>query len=120
MRLSAAQTALLLAVMMLRSEQTRARVSIKTLKLLSRRVRLHWAFAQEVREELEVNHRLIMFEIDSGGYGVVSAKAVEAAKPLTAKSWLTEVERSSIRKGKAKWSDFEAELPSDAEPSDDE
>lgn len=120
MRLTATQAALLLAIMVTRSEQTRARVSAKTLKVISHRERLHSSFVQDVRDDLEVNYRLIMFEIDSGGYGIVAAKAVEAAKPLTAKKWISEVERSSIRNGIVDWERLEAEIPNDIDQPEDD
>ena len=46
---------------------------------------------------------------------MVAAKAFEAAKPFTAKRWISEVERSSIRKGIVDWERLEADVLNDTD-----
>jgi len=99
---SAEQTALLLAVILNRSKQGRARVSAKTIKILGKRRNLRGAFVAQVVDAL-AEYSWILFELDSGGYGAIEAKALEAAKPVTASRWLSDDERRAIRRGTADW-----------------
>jgi len=118
--LSAEETAALVSLIVHRSGQSRVRVSTKTLKVLSRRERFQARFAEAVRYELEVDHRLIMFELDSGGYAIVTAKAGEAGKAVTGKNYLSEQERRNIRKGKVDWDAVWDEIPSWNDELDDD
>ena len=119
-KLSAENTAALIALIVHRSGQSRVRVSTQTLKVLSGRERFQARFAEAVRYELEVDHRLIMFELDIGGYAIVTAKAGEAAKAVTGKNYLSEEERRSIREGKVDWAAVWEEIPSSNDELDDD
>lgn len=105
---TAYETATLLAVILNRSEQNRARVSSKTVKLLANRQNLRSAFVVEVIAEL-AEFGWILFEIASGGFGAVQAKTLEAAKPVTAKRLLTDDERRALRRNAVDWATFERE-----------
>ena len=96
---SAADTALLLFFLLDRSKCRRARVSDKTLKLLGRRKRLRSAFVVEVTENLAADYGLCMIELDSGGFGIIRARSLEAAKHITVKHLMTDDEQSCIKKG---------------------
>ncbi|MHB8562409.1 MAG: hypothetical protein ACYDDA_00415 [Acidiferrobacteraceae bacterium] len=96
---SAADTALLLSVLLQRSKDRRARVSDKTFKLLGRRERLRSAFVVEVSENLAADFGLCMIELDAGGFGIVRAKSLEAAKTITVKRLMTPEEQACITKG---------------------
>lgn len=113
------QTAILLATILNRSDQTRARVSAKTIKKLAARRHLRRAFAAELTDAL-AEYSWTLTEIDSGGYAAVRTKTLEAAKPVTAKRWLTDNERKALKRGTAQWSAFEREATSGQEQSDDE
>lgn len=114
------ETAILLAVILNRSEQSRARVSAKTVKLLAIRKNLRLAFTMQLIVEI-AEFGWILFEINSGGFGAVQAKALEAAKPVTAKRLLSDDERSALRKGTIDLEALEAEISvSDDEAPDDE
>ena len=120
MKRNAKQTACLLAVILKRSEQTRARLSAKTIKLLAVRQNLRSAFVVELIAAL-ADYDWIMFELASGGYGVVQAKALEAAKSVTARRWLTDDERRAIRRGTEDSTAFENEVvPENSEPDEEE
>ena len=117
---TAAETAILLAVILKRSGQTRARVSAKTVKFYATRRRLRSAFIVEVIDAL-AEFSWILFEISSGGFGAVHAKTLEAAKPVTGKRWLTDDERRALRRGTADWAALRREAaPEPEEPDEDE
>src|ERR1017187_8357999 len=86
---NAQQTAILLAIILNRSAQPRARVSAKTIKILGTRKHLRRAFVAELTDTL-AEYSWTLSEIDSGGYAVMRTKALESAKPVTAKRWLTD------------------------------
>lgn len=114
------QTALLLAVILKRSGQNRARVSAKTIKLLAVRQHLRSAFVVELVREL-AEFGWIFFEISSGGYGAVQSKTLEAAKTVTAKRFLDDGERRELRQGRIAPEAFENEVkPSEEDTPDDE
>jgi hypothetical protein len=94
------EIALLLAVIFQRSGEKRARISEKTLRLLGRRTKLRSAFIQNLMIELE-DYALVLIELDAGGYGLIPSKSLEAAKTITAKSWLHDEEMSAIKRGEA-------------------
>jgi hypothetical protein len=105
---NAEDTAILLATILNRSEHTRARVSAKTIKVLAVRRHLRRAFAAELTDAL-AEYAWTLTEIDSGGYAAVRTKTLEAAKPVTAKRWLTDDERKKLKLGEAKWFSFKKE-----------
>ncbi|MFJ1294087.1 hypothetical protein ACEPPZ_18860 [Paracoccus yeei] len=113
------QTALLIAVILNRCDQNRARISAKTIKILGRRTNLRSAFVVNLIAELADRHEWIMFELATGGYGAVQAKALEAAKPVTAKRWLADYERKALRTDDVDWAALEDEV-SPEENQDDE
>lgn len=118
---TAYETAILLAIILNRSEQNRARVSGKTIKLFAKRQNLRSAFVVEVIAEL-AEFDWILFEISSGGFGAVQAKTLEAAKPVTAKRLLSDDERRTLRRNAVDWATFEREAkpPEEGDTADDE
>lgn len=103
------ETACLLAVILNRSGQSRARVSTKTIKVLGRRKNLRSAFVVSLTTAMADRHEWLLSELDSGGFGAVQAKALEAAKPVTGKRYLTDDERKMLRRDDADLSAFESE-----------
>jgi hypothetical protein len=89
-------TAMLLAVLLNRSGQSRARVSAVTIKLLADRQNLRRAFVELVIDAL-YEYNWILFEI-RGGYGAVQVRALEAARPVTARRLLTADELRALRR----------------------
>lgn len=114
------QSAQLVAVVLNRSAQSRARLSAKTIKLLARRSHLRSAFVVDLTTMLADRHEWIMFELASGGFGAVQSRALEAAKPVTAKRLFTERERRDLRLGRADWEALADEAAALQEIPDDE
>jgi hypothetical protein len=95
-------------------------VSAKTIKVLALRQILRSAFIVELTDEL-AELSWILFEVASGGYAAVQAKALEAAKPVTALRLLTDEERRALRRGAVDWNAFQREAePQEEEPGEDE
>lgn len=115
---SVQQAAILLAIILNRSGRSRARVSAKTIKFVGDRGHLRTAFLAQLTDIL-AEYSWTLSEIDSGGYAAIRTKALEAAKPVTAKRYLTDDERRALKNGKAKWSDFEKEAAQAQEPLGD-
>jgi len=90
------QTALFIAVMLRRSGERRARMSEKTLRLVAQRKKLRSAFVYSVMEVLQRDIGICMTELDSGGYGLIYVKSLEAAKAITAKKFLDGVHRQTL------------------------
>jgi len=80
---------------------------------------LRRAFVAELVDAL-AEYSWTLTEIDSGGYAAVRTKTLEAAKPVTAKRWLTDEERRKLRRGEANWAVFEEEVAPDQQPIDDD
>jgi len=84
---TAEQTALLLHRLLSLSGHKRARVSNATIRRLSNRRHLRAAFVNMLDEYLE-DMGLILLELERGGYGVMYARTLEGAPPITAKKFL--------------------------------
>jgi hypothetical protein len=114
------ETAALLAIVLKRSGQTRARVSGSTIKLLGGRQNLRSAFVLEVSDAL-ADYDWILFELNAGGYGAVQARALEAAKSVTAKRFLNDDERRAIRRSTSDLQELLRQAkPEEEEPGDDD
>jgi len=94
----AKDAALLLAVIFKRSGVPRARISEKTLKLVGNRKKLKGAFVERIKEDLS-DLGIVFIELETGGYGLMPSKALEAARAITAKKWLTEEELDLLKNG---------------------
>jgi len=109
----------LLAVILTRSQQSRARVSAATVKHCGLRETLRIAFLRKVIDEL-AEFGWIMFELGStGGFGAVRATALEAARSVTRRRHLTDEEQSKSRRDAftaREWTELEEE----ATPATDE
>ena len=113
-------TAVLLSVILNRSELSRARVSGKTIKLLAVRQNLRSAFVVQLTATL-AEFGWILFELPGGGFGAVQAQAIEAAKTVTAKRLLNDDERRALKHGNFDWTEFEREArPQQEDTPDDE
>lgn len=108
------QAALFIAVMLRRSGEKRARMSEKTLRLVARRQKLRSAFVYSVIEALQRDIGICMTELDSGGYGLMYVKSLEAAKTITAQKFLGGIHRKELtqREENALWDEA---LPDDSD-----
>ncbi len=72
------ETALLLSLILKRSEQTRARISESTIRKVAGRRHLRGAFVNMLKDQLDILG-LSMSELDRGGYGLIRASILEGA-----------------------------------------
>lgn len=107
---TAEETAATLALMLKRSGQTRARLSGLTVRKAAGRSTLRSAFVVELIDALANGYDWLLVELSSGGFGAVQAKALEAAKPVTGKKYLSQEERQSIDRGEADYESFHREV----------
>lgn len=120
MRRSPEETAVLVALLLLRSGQKRARVSEKTVKRLARRKRLRTAFLAMIRQHLE-DRAIVMIELDDGSWGLMPSKGLEGAPTITAKKYLIDdLERLKRDKHGIAWQEFRQELEDQNGVDDDE
>lgn len=80
-------TALLVKLLLYRSDQKRARISEKTIKLLARRQRLKAGFVRDLQDRLD-DAGLMLVELSSGGFGLITSASLEGAPTVTAKKYL--------------------------------
>ena len=112
---TATDTATVLAVMLKRSKQTRARISVVAVRVVSNRKVIRAAFIASLSQAME-DFGWIFFELDSGGFGAIQTKTLEAAKPVTPMRWLNDAERKALKLGT-----FDvAEFAQEASPEEDE
>lgn len=75
---SAGRVALRLAILLKRTQKTRARISEKTFKILAERATLRDAFIVSTRNELE-DLGVVSFRLERGGFALIAASALEGA-----------------------------------------
>src|SRR4051794_17665239 len=100
---TASQVAAVVAAMLKRSGQTRARISALTIRKIARRKTLRSAFIRALSDALSEGYGWLLVELATGGFGAVEARALEAAKPVTGNKQLSEDERRTLVRGKAKY-----------------
>lgn len=86
--------ALRLAVLLKRSEKTRARVSEKTLRILAGRSTLRDSLVGSVRDALE-DLGVVSVRLERGGYALVASSALEGAPIALAKKLMPEFKKLS-------------------------
>ncbi len=115
---TAEETAVLLAVMLKRSGETRARISGKTIRKISDRRHIRAAFINMLTQHLD-DLGLNMSELERGGYGLVRASVLEGAKTITAKNYLRE-DLKKLKKDKGHFKDVLKEIEDDLATDDDD
>jgi len=113
---TARHTALLVALLLLRSGKKRVRFSVKTLKKLADRERLKSAFVVEVQLEA-MNVGVIVVELNRGGFAAMWASPLEGAEVVTAATLIPLSDRKEL--GEVEILD-ELDLPAAADDEDDE
>ncbi|WP_186116280.1 hypothetical protein [Burkholderia gladioli] len=86
--------ALRLAVLLKRTTKTRARVSEKTLRILSGRTTLRDSFVISVRNALE-DFGVVSVRLDRGGFALISTSALEGAPPALVKNLMPDFKKLS-------------------------
>jgi hypothetical protein len=89
MKRSTEQTAVLVALLLKRSGQKRARLSENTIRVLSRRRTLRDAFKERLRAELD-DIGLHLVQLERGGFGIIPINALDGAVAITAKKYLSD------------------------------
>lgn len=77
--------ALRLAVLLKRTDKTRARVSEKTFRILSGRTTLRDSFVVSIRNALE-DFGVVSVRLDRGGFALIATSALEGAPPALVKN----------------------------------
>lgn len=108
---TAEETAVLIAFMLRRTKQTRARLSETTIRVLAGRRQLRMVFLRDLRDYLE-DMGFGLHELDRGGFGVFQTSVLEGAKPCTAKVAIPQ-ELAKLRNGKLNIASIRRELLSD-------
>jgi len=116
---NAYQTSVIIALIMKRSNQTRARISTKTIKLASKRLALRSAFIRELTDCLVSNFDIVLVEINNGGFGLIKSSALDGAKSLTIKKLLNDKERNDLKQDVFDFDDAEFEVAPDPFEDDD-
>lgn len=114
-----AESAAVLAALLKRSGQSRARLSGTTIRKVARRKTLRSAFVVELTDAMADGYDWLLVELSSGGFGAVQAKALEAAKSVTGAKYLSADERRQISKGSADYREYHQEAVGDEEEVDD-
>ncbi|GBR55782.1 hypothetical protein AA18889_0318 [Acetobacter senegalensis DSM 18889] len=112
-------TAVIIALLMKRSGQTRARISAKTIKLAAKRTNLRTAFIKAVSDALSGYFDITLVEINNGGFGLIKSSALEGAKSITMKSLFTPDEKNKLRKMEFDFDAAEEEIMPDPFDFDD-
>jgi len=97
MKRSTERTAILVAALLRRSGQRRARISENTIRVLSKRRTLRDAFKERLRAELD-DIGIHLVQLERGGFGVIPINALDGAPAITAKKYLAD-ELKKLKKG---------------------
>ena len=119
MRRTPDETAVLIALLLVRSGQKRARVSEKTIRKLAKRRRLRAAFLAMLRHHLE-DRALVIIELDDGSWGLMPSRGLEGAPAITAKRYLLEDLEKLKGEAERAWKKFREELEADEGVEDEE
>jgi hypothetical protein len=120
MQRTAAQTAILLALLFKRANAKRARISERTIRVVSRRRSLRVAFLDRLRGELD-DLGLHIIELERGGFGLIPIGALDGAASILAKNYIiTELRRLRAEKNPSQQEKLFAEFRAEAEVVEDE
>ncbi len=97
MKRTPADTALLVATLLKRSGKRRARISEKTIRLLSKRKTLRDSFKEMLRGALD-DLDIHLIQLNIGGFAIIEISALEGADPITAVKFLAD-ELKNLKKG---------------------
>jgi|ERR1700689_2516348 hypothetical protein len=103
------QTAILIALLMKRADAKRARVSDKTVRVLSKRKTLRVAFLSELAAALD-DLGVHMVELERGGFGLIPIAALDGAPSILAKNYLTEDLKQVRQSGEKAFAKLKAEI----------
>ena len=125
MERTASQTAILVVLLLKRAEVKRARISQKTVRLISKRTHLRRAFLNRLNDELD-DLGVHMVELERGGYGMIFTSALDGANVVLAKNHILDELRQLKRLHGLEREEFfetlrnELGAPDDTDEGDDE
>jgi hypothetical protein len=93
------QTALLVTLLFRKSKAKRARVSDRTIRLLSKRTKLRAAFLETLDRALD-DLGIHMIELERGGFGLIPTSALDGAETILAKNHISDDLKSIRQKEK--------------------
>ena len=86
---TAEQTAVLVALVFKRSAAKRARVSERTIRVLSKRRSLRVAFIESLNRALD-DLGVHMIELERGGFGLIPVSALDGAQAILARQFIAD------------------------------
>ena len=113
------ETAILIALLMKRADVKRARVSDKTIRVLSKRKTLRVAFLSELVSALD-DLGVHMVELARGGFGLIPISALDGAPSILAKNYLTEDLKQVRQSGEKAFAKLKAEIAEGDDPDETE
>ncbi|MGD0958886.1 MAG: hypothetical protein ABSB19_03685 [Methylomonas sp.] len=90
------ETAVILAALLKKADATRARISDKTIKLVSGRKRLEGSFRISLDADI-AEYGYIIVKLESGSQAIVKISALESAKTITVKKMFSSDEIRALR-----------------------
>jgi hypothetical protein len=102
------EAALLIALLLQRSQQRRARISETTLRKLSGRSHLRAVFIARVQEALMYEAGIMMQELKRGGFGLMPSDALEGAPAISLKKYMSKTSVPTKQDGADGEFDFDA------------
>jgi hypothetical protein len=113
------ETAILVAVLLKRAKAKRARISEKTIRVLSRRRTLRVAFLSGLVAALD-DLGVHMVELERGGFGLIPISALDGAPSILAKNYLREDLKQLRQGGEKVIAKLKAEVTEDGEGDETE
>jgi len=114
---TAEETAVLIALLRKRSDKKRARISEKTIRVLSKRRFPRGAFLEDLNKQLD-DLGLHMVELQRGGFGMISISALSGAPTILAKRYLSD-DLQKLKQDAGAMDEFRAEVERSDEESEE-
>jgi len=113
MKRTAEETAILVALLQKRADVKRARISGKTIRILSKRRTLRTVFLETLGRELD-DLGIHMVELERGGFGIIPVSALDGAPTILAKRYLAD-DLKKLKRNEQAFAQFRAEIEQDTE-----
>jgi hypothetical protein len=119
MKRTTEETAILVALLLKRSGQKRARLSESTIRVLSKRKTLRDAFKERLRSELD-DIGIHLVQLERGGFGIIPINALDGAPAITAKKYLgDDLKKLTKSDGEVLFGELRREVEEDADEADE-
>jgi|HubBroStandDraft_1064217.scaffolds.fasta_scaffold1077404_1 hypothetical protein len=124
MHRTAEQTAILLALLFKRASLKRARISERTIRVLSKRRSLRAVFLEGLRGALD-DFGIHMIELERGGFGLIPVSALDGAQAILAKNYISDDlktlrQQEKLSRQEKVFTNFKEEVTGDEETEGDE